>query len=127
MTSVALPDLAAIVDPLLGRPYAEYDCWRLVRHLFEAGWGIALDDDPALAIQQVEEIWCIGDDADPLTLVHPWDVLVFRTRGMASSHVGIMVNEAQFVHTRQRNGVCLEWLQRWRPRLLQLARLRRLM
>jgi cell wall-associated NlpC family hydrolase len=130
MTADALPDLAAIVEPILGLSYEQYNCWNLVRHLFKAGWGIDFDDDPAHAMAQAEEIWFQGDSADPCTLTQPWDVLVTRTRGLASSHVGVVFDTVHFIHTRKALGVCLEPLRLWRPprstRLMQIARLKRL-
>jgi cell wall-associated NlpC family hydrolase len=121
-----LPDLAAILDPLLGLPYAELNCWQLCRHLYREGFGEELEEQPAHASKRVEELWWQDDVDDPLTLIQPWDLLVFRGTGMASHHVGISVDDRQFTHTRKRLGLCLEQTLRWRPRLLQIARLRRL-
>lgn len=126
MSPSSIPDILALVDPLLGLPYAQYDCWQLVRKLYLEGWGIDFEADPAAAIHQVQEIWFEDEDGDPLALVQPWDLVIFRTRAMASGHVGIMVDERQFVHER-RTGLCLEPLVRWRARLMQIARLRRLL
>ena len=130
MSAHVLPDLAAIVEPILGLSYAQYDCWHLVRYVFKEGWAIDFDDDPAHALAQAEEIWFVGDPVDPLTLLQPWDVLIMRTRGLASSHVGVVFDAVHFVHTRKLLGVCLEPLKRWMPprstRLLQMARLKRL-
>jgi hypothetical protein len=130
MTAAALPDLAAIADPILGKPYAQYNCWQLVRYLFKEGWAIDFDDDPAHALAQAEEIWFQGDRTDPLQMTQCWDVWVMRTRGMASSHVGVVFNTVQFIHTRKTLGICLEPLRLWSPprstRLLQIARLKRL-
>jgi cell wall-associated NlpC family hydrolase len=127
----ALPDIAALVDPLLGASYEQYNCWHLVRHLFKAGWDIDFDADPAHALAQAGEIWFQGDPTDPLTLTQPWDVIVMRTKGIASSHVGIVVDTQYFVHTRKSIGVSLEPLKAWAPprstRLLQIARLKRLL
>lgn len=122
-----LPDLAAIVDPLLGAPYEQFDCWRLTRHLYRAGWEEDLDEKPEMAWKHVTEIWWQEDSEDPLEIVQPWDLLIMRGRGMASHHVGISVNQVYFTHTRKRVGVCLEPVRRWAPRLLQIARLRRLL
>lgn len=127
LPALAMPDLAALVDPLLGLPYAEVNCWELLRKLYSEAWQIDFDSDPMVAVQQVQEIWWQSSTDDPFTLVQPWDVLIFRALGFASQHVGVVVNQEQFCHTRQRNGVCLEYLRRWRPRLLQMARLRRLL
>jgi cell wall-associated NlpC family hydrolase len=124
--AVILPDLAALIDPLLGLPYTQVDCWHLLRKVYGEGLGIDFDADPAAAIQHVQEIWFTGDALDPLALLQPWDVLILKTRGVASSHVGIVVNSMQFVHTGPRTGVCIAPIQRWKHYLLQLARLRQL-
>lgn len=128
MSGETSPPLRAIVDRLLGAPYDAYNCWALLRVLFQEGWQLDLEADPAAAVAQVQEVWFQGDDRDPLALVQPWDILIFRTRGMASSHVGIVYDTTYFVHTRRRVGVCLErYIPVWRPRILQIGRLRRLL
>ena len=60
MAIETLPDLAALVDPLIGCSYSDYDCWKLVRHLFKAGWEIDLEADPMAAITRVQEILVCG-------------------------------------------------------------------
>jgi hypothetical protein len=127
MIDVVIPAIEPLVEPLLGLSYAQCHCWELLRRLYGHGWGIDLDADPAAAAAQVQEIWFQGDARDPLSLMQPWDILIMKTTGMASSHVGIVVNAIHLIHTREATGVCLESLRRWAPRLLQMARLRRLL
>jgi hypothetical protein len=127
MSSIVIPDIEPLVEPLLGLSYAECHCWDLLRRLYGQGWGIDLDADPAAAAAQVQEIWFQRDECDPLSLMQPWDILIMKATGMASSHVGIVVNAVHLIHTREATGVCLEPLRRWAPRLLQMARLRRLL
>jgi cell wall-associated NlpC family hydrolase len=129
MSIETMPDIFALVDAILGRSYEDYNCWDLLRDLYGKGWGIDLDTDPAVAANQVVEIWFQADTRDPLTVVQPWDLLVFRPKGLASSHVGVMCDNRQFVHTRETYGTCRELLvgPKWLPRLLQIARLRRLL
>ena len=122
--TTTLPDLAAIVAPLLGEPYATWNCFRLVKHLIYEGYGVTLDDEPQHAARSILEVWYRGDGADPLSLVQPWDAAIFACRGPFSDHLGLMVDAQYFVHTRPRTGVCLEPLRRLEKRLLQLARLR---
>jgi cell wall-associated NlpC family hydrolase len=126
-----LPDILALVDPILGMSYQEYNCWQLLRYLYGKGWGIDFDDDPACAMAQVGEIWFQGDEADPLTVMRPWDALVFRAQGIASRHVGVVCDPLQFVHTSRKLGTCLGLIRDWAPprstRLLQIARLKRLL
>lgn len=123
----AIPDLSAIVDKVLGASYQQYNCWHLLRYLFREGYGFDLEGDPAVAVAQVQEIWFQGYPGDVLTLTQPWDIWIMRNRGMASAHVGVVVNGHHFVHTRKAIGVCLEPLRRWQARVLQIARLRRLL
>ena len=76
MNRVDIPDIQVLVQPLLGQPYAENDCWDLVRHLLNQGFGLDLVRDAETAAQRVQEVWYRGDAADPLTLVQPWDLVI---------------------------------------------------
>lgn len=121
------PTLDAIVEPLIGAPYSQWNCWQLVRHLYREACGENLDEQPAYAWRHVEEIWWQGDPDDPLTLSQQGDLWIMRAAGMASHHVGIVLDNLRFIHTRKRIGVCTELMARWQPRLLQIARLQRLL
>lgn len=125
-TVVRIPNIRALVDPLLGRPYREYDCWRLVRTLLKAGFQLDIDADPERAAQHIVEVWYRGDIRAPLALLQPWDFVILATKGLVSNHLGLVVDTTHFVHTRQRCGVVLEPLHRWHPKFLQIARLRTL-
>jgi cell wall-associated NlpC family hydrolase len=124
---VVIPEIEPLVEPLLGLPYAECDCWQLLRRLFGQGWGIDLDADPAVAVAQVQEIWWRGDAREPVALSQPWDIWIMRNTGLASSHVGVVVNQTHMIHTGEKLNVCLQLMRIWRPWLLQMARLRRLL
>ena len=125
--SMTLPDIHALVDALLGTPYATYDCWDLARHLYEQGFGAALPRDTQISAQQFQEVWYRGAATDLLTLVHPWDLIVTATAAdlPVSDGVGVAVDAQRFVYaSRTTTGVQLGRLRTWRPRILQLARLR---
>lgn len=131
---VRLPNLAALVQPILGAPYTQFTlpgtpapnaCYGLVAYLMREGLGVDMPTDPASLMSHVVEVWFRGDATDPLALVQPWDGYVLATKLAWSDHVGLVTSETHFVHVRQRTGVCLEPLQRWRSRLLQVVRLRR--
>jgi cell wall-associated NlpC family hydrolase len=126
INTTTIPDLAALVEPLLGLPYEQYDCWRLVRRLYRDYWGEDLEDNPAQAWKHVQEIWWQDDAEDPLVVSQSGDLWIMRGLGLSSHHVGVVCNTVHFVHARKRVGTCLEPLRVWRPRLLQIARLRRL-
>lgn len=119
-----IPNLKALVAPLLGAPYAEWHCYTLVRHLFDVGFALHLEEDPRQAAHALVEVWYQGDVQDPLSLVQPWDVYVLARHGLVSDHVGLVIDAQSFVHTRRRIGVCIEPLSRWASKCVQLARLR---
>jgi len=139
MPSQTLPDLHALVDPLIdarvsyddfvsqyGRP-GEDGCYGLVRHLYTVGLQVDLEADPEVALRQLVEIWGPRDPRDPLTLVQPWDAYILATAHPWSDHVGVVMDALTFVNVRRRTGVVRERLHTWRPKLVQLARLRMLM
>lgn len=127
---IRLPNLDAIVQPLLGTPYADANCWNLVRLLIREGFGLDLAAQTEEAAREVVELWYRGDAADPLTLLQPWDLLIIANQDAlpVSDHVGLVVDEERFVHARNvSTGVAMERIRRYRSRLLQVARLRRLL
>lgn len=124
MRAQAFPNLRELVDPILGAPYEQYPCWALARHLMHVGLNLDIVADPQRAAEQLSEVWFEDDPRDPLTLVQPWDLFIMLRHGMVSEHVGVVVDSETLVHTRRTTGVVLEPLQRWKPKLLQLARLR---
>lgn len=126
---IRMPNIKALVEPILGTPYADADCWNLVRSLIKEGFGLDLAREPEKAAEAVVEIWYRGDEGEPLTLVQPWDLVIIANHAdlPVSDHVGLVVDDQLFVHARDvSTGVALERLRKWRPRFLQLARLRRL-
>jgi len=123
----AWPPLAPLVQPLLGKPYAEYDCWGLLATLLQAGFGIDLTRDPEVLAREVVEVWFRGQSASPLLLLQPWDCLILSVHGLVGDHCGLALDPTRFVHTRHRAGVVIDALPRWQPKFLQIARLRRLL
>lgn len=116
--------LLALIDPLLGTAYSQYDCWGLVRHLVHAGKGVDLLADPQHLNLHIHEVWFEDDPRPPWELVRSWDLLLLCVKGLAADHVGLVVDPTCYVHTRPKTGVVLEPLRRARYRLLQLVRLR---
>ncbi len=59
--------------------------------------------------------------------MRPYDGLIIAGGEHISQHIGIVVDEEWFCHTRRRTGVVLERMTRWVPYLLQVIRLRSLL
>jgi hypothetical protein len=124
MASVTrIPPLADLVEDFLDKPYAgEERCVLLIRDLFVAGGLVPADATPANILPRLREVWFTTDAADPLTLVAPWDLYMCRKSHEWVRHFGLVVDTQRFVHVAQA-GVRLEPLLRWRPYLVQVARL----
>lgn len=126
-----MPDIHTIVTPLLGQPYATMDCFDLVRHLYQQGFGLNLAREGTSAAQAFQEVWHWQQEQDPLLLAQPWDLVLFVedvTWPMEGHHMGIMVDERAFVHARRsETGVALGRLRAWKHKLFQIARLRELL
>ena len=127
---ITIPDIAPLVEPLLGRPYDELRCRPLVAHLYQQGFGLDLDAPGGDVNQLFQEVWYQGDPGDPLTVMQSWDlVIIAPTEALPiSTHVGVAVDAQSFVHARKSaNGVAVARLRTWKSHLLQLARLRELL
>ena len=130
-----LPDIRHLVEPLVGLPYEHFQlpgssgaanaCWGLVRQLFKEGFGFDLSIDTTSAAERFAEVWYRGSTQDPWGILQPWDALVLATRSPLSDHVGLIVEPTLMVHVRKRVGVCVEPIIRWKPKLVQIVRLRR--
>jgi hypothetical protein len=126
---IRIPNIREFVDCLLGTSYETYDCWGLVRHLLMQGFGLDIAQEPSHAAQLMQEVWYRGDPRDPLSLTQPWDLYITCDCDDHpwSTHVGLVVDDRTFVHARTAaTGVALDRLARWKPKLLQLGRLRQL-
>jgi cell wall-associated NlpC family hydrolase len=124
-----IPDIRPFVDAVLGKSYQEYDCWNLVRTLYQQGFGFDLVRDTSAAALRFQEVWYRGQ-GDPLTVVEPWDLVIIANDDAlpVSDHVGVIVDMQTFIHARpSETGVALGRLRTWKSRLLQLARLRELL
>jgi hypothetical protein len=126
---IRLPNLAELAQDVLGAPYTQYSCFGLMRYLIRAGFGWDLVDDPHQAAAEITEIWFRGDGRDPVSLLQPWDCWMLSLQDTLpwTDHVGLVIDAQHWVHSRRRVGVVIEPLRRWQPKLLQVARLRRLL
>jgi cell wall-associated NlpC family hydrolase len=128
--NIHVPDIQALVTPLLGASYATMDCWDLVRELFRQGFGLDLARQTEQAATAFQEVWYRGDAVDPLAIVQSWDLVIIANQDAlpVSDHIGVVLDAQMFVHARaSTTGVAVARLRTWKSRLLQLARYRELL
>src|SRR5262252_3054419 len=128
MALAILPDILSFVETALARTYAPGECWRLVVDLLVVGGLVPPKTDVAGVLAQTEEVWWYSDPVALHDVVAPWDILFMARKGWPQDgapvgHCGVVVSPVQLVHVRQTGGVCVEPLQRWQRKVLQVGRL----
>lgn len=121
-----LLDAEATHAQIIGTPYDQWNCWHLIRYLCLHGLRIDLDAEPRKNMDVVYELWWRDDAIDPFTVTQPWDIWVFNPQGLASEHVGVVMDNEWMVQSNRHHGVTREKLRRWRHRLLVIYRLQQL-
>jgi hypothetical protein len=99
----------------LGLPYEQYNCFELVTLFFREGKNIELEKNPHENLHRFREKWF----CDYPDIPHPtqWDVIGMQKGTLPIiEHLGIAINDTQFVHTRPRLGVCIDSFERWHNR-----------
>jgi cell wall-associated NlpC family hydrolase len=97
-----------------GSDYRGVDCSGLVQAIFRDAFEMDL---PRTSIEQSKMGEAVAREE-----IQPGDLLYFVDRGR--KHVGVAVNENQFVHASRKKGVILSKFDKyWTPRLLRIRRL----
>lgn len=123
----AWPPLMPLVEPILGAPYARFRCWDLAAYLLKQGWDIDLSQEDTTLNSQVAQVWFRGDARPLPQLLQPWDFLVLTAESLVGDHCAVVCDPVTIVHTRRTAGVVTDRLRPWIPKVLQVARLRRLL
>lgn len=96
-------------EDLIGKPFEEIKCWELVEAMyFRRGVQLPSYEDMQVWVEVFEP-----------TL---FDILAFSLQGLELDHVGIYVGDGQFIHATEGNGVCIERLSRYKPKLRGIYR-----
>lgn len=91
------------VAPYVGLPYERNGCWKLVRRVYSAEFGIdlpAYDEEVPASANRYDVATAIDENAidwSPVVPEREGDVVLFRILG-ANSHVGIVLGQRLFLH-----------------------------
>ena len=122
-----LPDLRLLAQDFYGRQYGQFECWRLIHELLQAGGFLHVGATVLEAVRSVQEVWFQDDPRDPLALVHPWDWFLLHNPRIAGQNICLVVDQMDLIHLHRHAGVRIEPMRRYRHQLVQVARLRCLM
>ena len=129
MKNIHLKTFQDCSSKLIGLPYKEYDCWDLVKRFYK----LVFDEKIQLSIEYselrktvrgsrewaVESEKIVNDQIGNFKKVRNpkfGDICLLNIWGV-SGHVGIYINEKQFLHTSESTGSMIDRLSRWETRL----------
>ena len=106
----------------IGLPYGSYDCWDLVRYFHHKVMSQDYDIHESLYDPNDE------NQASQLILKHSekflqikepkfGDIMMLRVHGLPA-HLGIYLNEKNFLHTTERTGSIIDKIDTWEKRIL---------
>jgi hypothetical protein len=113
-----------IIESFLGKPYRDrtesgqiLDCSQLTRQIFSRFNGTKL---PRMARDQYKEGVAVSRQK-----MQFGDLVFFRTDGRSISHVGIYINNDEFVHASSSNGVIISSIREkyWKKRFVGCRRI----
>ena len=92
-----------------GRDYNGCDCWGLLRLVYEDHLNIVLrsyDEVPAENFEDIAKLMAMYKEEwiSITSGLQTYDVVMMRTQGRfkpIAAHVGIMINQREFIHTEQ--------------------------
>jgi probable lipoprotein NlpC len=122
----AIPLIPAWVSAFVGLPYAQVDCWHLVRAVFAERWGVELPD--WTVDRQGLPVETILTEGPAWVLVAPDEArlgdVVAITKGSVVYHVGLVVAPGWMLHTLEGLDSALERYKSflWRHRLAGIYR-----
>lgn len=103
-------EAARALTRLVGKPYAEMDCWHLVR-LAYAAQGVTLPHDYFTAAETMFRTVRDGEEK------RPFDVVVIRNHPILTNHCGLYLGDGTVLHSMQDSGVVCQTL----PRIARVA------
>lgn len=107
-------------DLYIGKPYSQYDCWGLMQAIYRDEAGIRLDSDIYRSAGDFVEIWY--DSEGEMPSPNPFDILVMRRYRPYAEHVAVAIDSDRFIHARPRTGACIEKIDKYRHKILQIVR-----
>ncbi len=126
-------DIEVYLPKYIGIPYREKDCYDLIRLYHKNVFGNTLPDleysRPDGANLKERDIDTLGQVAPMASKSHFYqvtkpkhgDIILIRIFNMPL-HVGLYLNESQFLHTQKQTGSCVERIDTWKKRILGFYR-----
>lgn len=108
------------ISQLIGIPYADMNCWELARRFYLDVFGVHLkhyfNELPEDRMGKRDLIYTNRGDFAEVDYPQYGDLILFSIRGV-ESHIGIWINDQQFLHSSRGIGSCIDRLERWKTHI----------
>ncbi len=96
----------------------EFNCWAFIRHITKEEFGWDIPDFWKSGISSDEAIISASESPQWQKVEEPKEgIFIILSHGQqGNDHIGMMIDEFDFIHNRAGIGVVIEPLERWRKR-----------
>lgn len=119
MRNIPQPSTQACLPELIGLPYSAFDCYELVRLFYRKVLGISLEQLYITVPEKAEDQKMVVDSYKPsfkeVDKPEFGDIILIRHMGL-NCHVGVYLNEREFLHTQKGTGSIIDKSNKWKKR-----------
>ncbi len=104
----------------IGIPYEKLDCYQLLQKILKDLWNYNLDILYQNTPERQKANALINDEKNKfqkVTIPKLGDIILFKIQGVPC-HIGLYLNEKNFLHTKAGVGSCIERYDNWQKRIV---------
>lgn len=118
-----LEDIRKVAGQFLSEKYSDTNCLQLASMIYTEGLGIKVGYNLFESAKRFTTLWQKDiSDCPALDVIQPWDLISFKTKYPWVSHIGVALDESEFIHTGDKTGVTSDRHLRWRNHIFQVSR-----
>ena len=118
-----IEDVKKISRQFLSEDYKDTDCLKLASMIYQEGLGIKCGYNVFESSKRFHTIWQKDfSEGRPIDVVGPWDLITFKINRPWVTHIGVALDQAEFIHTGPHTGVTNAPFLRWEQYIFQVCR-----
>lgn len=118
-----IEDIRKITTQFLDAKYKDLNCLGLASKIYTEGLGIKVGYNLFESAKRFTTVWQKDvSDCSPIDVIQPWDLISFKMRYPWVSHIGVALDQSEFIHTGDQTGVTSDRFLRWQKHIFQISR-----